>query len=96
MQTSKTRKYQLLPTFCADLAVDIKNYGRKGVGLSPKTLQHGTKQSDRQTVFVRRYKTSGVQRFLFTTCTTLHKKMNIKNEKGGGHRIYNPRGLRDR
>ena len=29
------------------------------------------------------------QRFLFTAYTTLHKKMNIKNEKkGGGHRIY--------
>ena len=34
------------------------------------------------------------QRFLFTTCSRLHKKNEIKRmKKGGGHRIYNPRGL---
>ena len=35
-----------------------------------------------------------VQRFLFTTCTTLHKKNEYKNEKKVvGNRIYNPMGL---
>ena len=31
--------------------------------------------------------------FIYHTCTTLHKKNEYKNEKGGGNRIYNPRGL---
>ena len=38
---------------------------------------------------------STVQRFfIYRTCTTLQKKNEYKKrKKGGGNRIYNPRGL---
>ena len=37
---------------------------------------------------------STVQRFLFTTYVQHYiRKTNIKMKKGGGNRIYNPRGL---
>ena len=44
--------------------------------------------------FTPLFNSSMVQQFLFTTCSRFHKKIKYKkNEKGGGHRIHNPRGL---
>ena len=39
-------------------------------------------------------RTSMVQRFLFSTYSELQKENKYKkSEKGGGYRIYNPKGL---